>query len=58
MEEILTAQEVALYLRINHRTVKYWIQQGKLEGYKIGKRGDYRVKREAVEKYLNKLNAK
>lgn len=47
-KEILTAQEVATYLRVHPYTVKRLARAGKLPGFKIG--GQWRFKKESLEK--------
>jgi len=31
----MTAQEAAIYLRIERRTILSWVRQGKLKGYRL-----------------------
>jgi excisionase family DNA binding protein len=50
-KEILTAIEVAKYLRIHPYTVKRLARTGKLPGFKVG--GQWRFKKQDIEK-LNK----
>lgn len=38
---MLTVKEIAENLSVSDRTVRLWIESGKLKGYKFGK--DYRV---------------
>jgi excisionase family DNA binding protein len=50
-KEILTAVEVAKYLRIHPYTVKRLARTGKFPGFKVG--GQWRFKKQDIEK-LNK----
>ena len=47
-KEILTAQEVATYLRVHPYTVKRLARAGKLPGFKVG--GQWRFKKKSIEK--------
>lgn len=46
-QEILTAAEVAKYLRIHPYTVKRLVRTGKLPGFKIG--GQWRFRRDEID---------
>ena len=46
-KEILTAQEVAKYLRIHPYTVKRLARASKLPGFKVG--GQWRFKKEEID---------
>lgn len=50
MDEILTVQEVALYLKVSRSTVWRWCNQGRLLAFKAGH--GWRVHRAAVEKMI------
>lgn len=54
-KEILTAQEVAKYLRIHPYTVKRLARAGKLPGFKVG--DQWRFKKEDID-LLSKKSAK
>ena len=47
-KEILTAQEVAKYLRVHPYTVKRLARVGKLPGFKVG--GQWRFDQKAIDK--------
>lgn len=51
MDEILTVQEVALYLKVSRSTVWRWCNQGRLLAFKAGH--GWRVPRTTVEKMMN-----
>lgn len=50
MDEILTVQEVAIYLKVSRSTVWRWCNQGRLIAFKAGH--GWRVHRAAVEKMI------
>lgn len=53
MDEILEPKEVARLLKVNHRTVVRWAEQGKLPGFKLGDL--WRFRREALDEYIRQL---
>jgi len=50
-KDVLTAEEVATYLRIHPYTVRRLAREGKLPGFRIG--GQWRFKKESFER-MNK----
>lgn len=50
MDEILTVQEVADYLKVSKRTVWRWCNEGKLTATKIGH--SWRIQRSEVERIV------
>jgi len=48
-KEILTAEEVAKYLRIHPYTVKRLARTGKLPGFKVG--GQWRFRKDDIDKW-------
>jgi excisionase family DNA binding protein len=50
MDEILTVQEVAKYLKVSRSTVWRWCNQGRLLAFKAGH--GWRVHRTAVERMM------
>lgn len=48
---LLNSKEIAEKLGVSSRSVLRWIQNGKLEGLKLGPR-QYRVSLEALDKFL------
>ena len=50
MEKILTAEEVAEYLKVNIRTVYKLLESGELQGRKIGR--IWRITESAVNEYM------
>ena len=52
-DDILDADDVAKFLKLNEQTVKRLANRGELPGFKIG--GRWRFRREAIEEYIRKL---
>ncbi|MCD6100930.1 MAG: PTS sugar transporter subunit IIA [Candidatus Marinimicrobia bacterium] len=52
MDEIMTLEEVAKYLKVSERTVINWVNKGELPGGKIGT--SWRFKRADIEKWVNR----
>jgi excisionase family DNA binding protein len=50
---LLTVREVALLLRIHRPKVYCLIQEGTIEGFKLG--SDWRIKRESVERLIGPI---
>lgn len=49
-ERLLTVQEVAERLRLSARTVRLWLQTGKLRGLRVG--GRWRVRESELHAFL------
>lgn len=49
---LFTLQEVAETMRVSQRTVRRLIKRGDLAAYKVGDRGQLRVKERDIEGYL------
>ena len=49
--ELLTITEVAKRMKLNVKTVRKLVQDGKLEGYVLANR--YRIPEQAVEDYIS-----
>lgn len=54
MDDILTVQEVATYLKVSRSTVWRWCNQGKLLAFKAGH--GWRVPRGAVERFVGQIS--
>lgn len=52
MDDIMTLEEVAKYLRVSERTIINWVQSGELIGGKLGT--SWRFKRAVVEKWVDR----
>jgi excisionase family DNA binding protein len=51
MDEIMTLEEVAKYLKLKPQTIYTWAQEGKIPAAKLGK--EWRFKRSVIEKWFN-----
>ena len=51
MDEILTVQEVADYLRVSRSTVWRWCKQGRVSAFKVGR--GWRLRRSEMERLLD-----
>jgi len=51
--KLLTIQEVAEAMRISDRTVRRLIKRGDITAYKVGDRGQLRVKERDLELYVD-----
>ncbi len=51
MDEILTVQEVANYLKVSRSTVWRWCSQGKLSAFKLGR--GWRLRWSEVERLIS-----
>jgi excisionase family DNA binding protein len=49
-DEFLTVAEIAAHLRLNHQTVRNWLDAGRMPHYRIGRR--VRVRRTDFEAFL------
>ena len=50
--KLLTIQEVAEAMKISEKTVRRLIKRGDLAAYKVGDRGQLRVKEHDLDQYL------
>lgn len=51
MEEILTLEEVANYLKVKPQTIYNWAQSGKIPAAKLGK--EWRFRKSVIDKWFN-----
>jgi len=51
---LLTLREVAELVKVSESTVRRWVRDGSLVAYKVGKRGQFRVKEEDLEVFLER----
>lgn len=56
MNEILTIAEIAETLRVSNRTVRNWIDSGKLKAFKFGLQ--YRINKEDFEEFIKNSEVK
>lgn len=50
--ELLTVPEIADIMKVSEKTVRRLIQRGDLTAYKLGDRGQLRVKQRDLEQYV------
>ena len=50
--QLLTLQDVAEVLKVSESTVRRWIRIGHLPAFKIGARGQLRVRQDELEQFL------
>lgn len=50
--KLLTVQEVAETMKVSEKTVRRLIKRGDLAAYKVGERGQLRVKEYDLERYV------
>ncbi len=55
--EVLTSNEVADLLKVHLGSVRRWSRSGKLKGYRLGGRGDWRFLRKDVLAFLHSYNS-
>jgi excisionase family DNA binding protein len=55
VEKLLTVEDVAEQLQVHPETVRRWLREGRLEGYRISRRGGWRIRPEAVEAMLAEM---
>jgi len=51
MEDIMTIEEVAKYLKLKPQTIYMWAQNGKIPAAKIGR--EWRFRRDLVDAWFN-----
>lgn len=56
-DALLTASEVAKLLHVHMNTVRRWTDNGMLEAYRIGPRGDRRLKRRSIDEFVAKTSS-
>ena len=49
---VMTSAEVAVFLKVSLGAVRRWARNGKLKGYRLGGRGDWRYLRQDVLAFL------
>ena len=50
--KMLTLHEVAEAVKVSESTVRRWVRTGALVAYKVGDRGQLRIREEDLEQYL------
>jgi excisionase family DNA binding protein len=56
LSEMLTVREVARLFHIHPNTLRRWSNKGRIEAYRINRRGDRRYKREEIARFLAEFN--
>lgn len=51
MEEIMTLEEVAKYLKVKPQTIYTWTQDGKIPAAKLGK--EWRFRKSVIDRWFN-----
>ncbi len=51
MDEIMTIEEVARYLKLKSQTIYTWAQSGKIPAVKLGK--EWRFKKSVIDHWFN-----
>ena len=51
MDDIMTIEEVAKYLKLKPQTIYNWAQNGKIPAVKLGK--EWRFKKSVIDKWFN-----
>jgi PTS system nitrogen regulatory IIA component len=51
MDDIMTIEEVAKYLKLKPQTIYSWSQNGKIPAAKLGK--EWRFKKSIIDKWFN-----
>jgi excisionase family DNA binding protein len=51
-DELLTTEQVGIYLRVTPDVVRAWIRSGKLTALRLGPTGPYRVRPEDIAALL------
>ncbi len=55
-DAIMTSTEVAEFLKVHLGSVRRWSRSGKLRGYRLGERGDWRYLRKDVMDFFYDYN--
>ena len=55
---LMTVKDVARILHVHINTVRRWSNQGIIQAYRVGPRGDRRFKREEIIAYLEDQSIK
>ena len=55
-DAIMTSAEVAEFLKVHLGSVRRWSRSGKLRGYRLGERGDWRYLRKDVLAFFYDYN--
>ena len=56
VKNLLTIKQVSEFLSLHPNTVRRWCDEGRLHYLRITPRGDRRIRKEDIQRYLDKLN--
>ena len=51
MQDVLSVSEVAALYGVHIESVRRWLREGTLGGYRLGAKGDWRIPREALDRF-------
>ena len=51
-DEIMTANEVATFLKVSVSAIRRWTREGNLKGHRMGGKGDWRYLKQDVLAFL------
>jgi len=54
LEELYSVGDAARILGVHPNTIRVWTAQGLLKAYRVGRRGDRRIPRSEIEKFLGR----
>lgn len=52
LSQLMTVDEVAEQLKVHPESVRRWLRDGRLEGYRISRRGGWRIQPNSVREML------
>ena len=52
LSEFMTVDEVAEQLKVHPESVRRWLREGRLTGYRLSRRSGWRIRPEAVRELL------
>ena len=55
-DRLLTSRQLARLLNVHINTIRRWNNQGIINAYRIGSRGDRRFDRDEIERFLAQKN--
>ncbi len=55
-DRMLTSRQLARLLNVHINTIRRWNNQGMINAYRIGTRGDRRFDRDEIERFLAEKN--
>ncbi len=52
LSQLMTVDEVADQLKVHPESVRRWLREGRLSGYRISRRGGWRIRPDSVQEML------